>query len=61
MSRNSLPAGPFDVAIIGGGIVGAGVARDAARRGLRVALFEREDFASGTSAGSTRGSAGRHE
>ena len=44
----------FDAAIIGGGIVGAGIARDAARRGLRVALFEQRDFASGTTAGSTR-------
>jgi glycerol-3-phosphate dehydrogenase len=44
----------FDVAIIGGGVVGAGVARDAALRGLRVALFEKEDFASGTSSAPTR-------
>jgi glycerol-3-phosphate dehydrogenase len=39
---------PFDLAVIGGGITGAGVARDAALRGLNVILFEREDFASGT-------------
>ncbi len=39
----------FDLLIIGGGIVGAGVARDAALRGLSVALVERGDFASGTS------------
>ena len=38
-----------DVAIIGGGIQGAGVAREAALRGLSVALFEKGDFASGTS------------
>lgn len=44
----------FDVAIIGGGIIGAGIARDAALRGLRVALFEKRDFGSGTTAGSTR-------
>jgi len=44
----------FDVLVVGGGIIGAGVARDAARRGLRVALFEQEDFGSGTSSGSTR-------
>ncbi|MBA3885425.1 MAG: glycerol-3-phosphate dehydrogenase/oxidase [Acidobacteria bacterium] len=44
----------FDVAIIGGGIVGCGVARDAARRGLRVVLFEQRDFGSGTTAASTR-------
>lgn len=53
---NLLEAGErnFDLIIIGGGIVGAGIARDAALRGLRVALFEKEDFASGTTAGSTR-------
>ena len=39
----------FDVLVIGGGIVGAGIARDAAMRGLRVALVEKGDFASGTS------------
>ncbi len=39
----------FDVLVIGGGIGGAGLARDAAMRGLRVALVERGDFASGTS------------
>jgi glycerol-3-phosphate dehydrogenase len=40
--------------VIGGGIVGAGVARDAAMRGLSVALVERNDFASGTSSRSSR-------
>jgi glycerol-3-phosphate dehydrogenase len=44
----------FDLAIIGGGIIGCGVARDAALRGLRVALFEQRDFGSGTTAASTR-------
>jgi glycerol-3-phosphate dehydrogenase len=44
----------FDVVVIGGGIIGAGIARDAATRGLRVALFEKHDFGSGTTAGSTR-------
>src|SRR5918999_343848 len=44
----------FDVAVIGGGIIGCGIARDAALRGLRVALFERRDFGSGTTAASTR-------
>jgi glycerol-3-phosphate dehydrogenase len=44
----------FDVLVIGGGITGAGVARDAAMRGLRTALVEREDFASGTSSRSSR-------
>ncbi|NUS97830.1 MAG: FAD-dependent oxidoreductase, partial [Gemmatimonadaceae bacterium] len=44
----------FDVLVIGGGITGVGVARDAALRGLRTALVERDDFASGTSSRSSR-------
>jgi glycerol-3-phosphate dehydrogenase len=44
----------FDLLVIGGGITGAGVARDAAMRGLRTALVERNDFASGTSSRSSR-------
>jgi glycerol-3-phosphate dehydrogenase len=44
----------FDVAVIGGGVTGAGVARDAALRGLTVALVEAQDFASGTSSRSTK-------
>ena len=44
----------FDLVIIGGGITGAGVARDAARRGLRVALVEASDFAAGTSSRSSK-------
>jgi glycerol-3-phosphate dehydrogenase len=44
----------FDVLVIGGGIFGAGVARDAALRGLRVALIEKSDFASGTSSRSSK-------
>lgn len=44
----------FDVAIIGGGITGAGIARDAALRGMRVALLEARDFAAGTSSRSSR-------
>ncbi|MDP1889422.1 MAG: glycerol-3-phosphate dehydrogenase/oxidase [Gemmatimonadaceae bacterium] len=44
----------FDVLVVGGGITGAGIARDAARRGLDVALVERDDFASGTSSRSSR-------
>ena len=44
----------FDVLVIGGGIFGAGVARDAALRGLRVALVEQADFASGTSSRSSK-------
>lgn len=44
----------FDVVVIGGGITGAGVALDAASRGLKVALVERDDFASGTSSKSSK-------
>jgi glycerol-3-phosphate dehydrogenase len=43
-----------DVLVVGGGIVGSGVARDAAMRGLSVALVEQNDFASGTSSRSSR-------
>jgi glycerol-3-phosphate dehydrogenase len=44
----------FDVLVVGGGITGVGIARDAAMRGLRVALVEKGDFASGTSSRSSR-------
>jgi glycerol-3-phosphate dehydrogenase len=44
----------YDIAIIGGGVNGAGIARDATLRGLRVALIEREDWGAGTTGGSTR-------
>lgn len=46
--------GEYDLLVIGGGIVGSGVARDAALRGLRVALVDRYDFAFGTSSRSSR-------
>ncbi|MGB7157003.1 MAG: glycerol-3-phosphate dehydrogenase/oxidase, partial [Tepidisphaeraceae bacterium] len=45
---------PLDVLVVGGGIVGSGVARDAAMRGLRIALIDRNDFAFGTSSRSSR-------
>jgi glycerol-3-phosphate dehydrogenase len=48
------PAGGFDLAVVGGGINGCGIARDAAGRGLRVVLFEKDDLASGTSSASTK-------
>ncbi|MFY0626101.1 MAG: glycerol-3-phosphate dehydrogenase/oxidase [Reichenbachiella sp.] len=44
----------FDVIIIGGGVTGAGIALDASSRGLKVALVEKNDFASGTSSKSTK-------
>src|SRR6195952_5083538 len=44
----------FDVLVVGGGITGAGVALDAASRGLHTALVERDDFASGTSSKSSK-------
>ena len=49
-----LEADVFDVAVIGGGITGAGIARDAAMRGLSVALVEARDFAAGTSSRSSK-------
>ncbi|HLG21892.1 MAG TPA: glycerol-3-phosphate dehydrogenase/oxidase [Candidatus Manganitrophaceae bacterium] len=49
-----LQTAPVDLAIIGGGIQGAGMAREAALRGLSVALFEKGDFASGTSSRTSR-------
>jgi glycerol-3-phosphate dehydrogenase len=49
-----LGADVFDVAVIGGGITGAGIARDAAMRGLSVALVEAQDFAAGTSSRSSK-------
>jgi len=49
-----LEAETFDVLVIGGGITGAGVALDAATRGLRTALIERDDWASGTSSKSSK-------
>ncbi len=44
----------FDLLVIGGGATGAGIALDAASRGLKVALVERDDFAAGTSSRSTK-------
>ena len=49
-----LASEPFDLLVIGGGITGAGVALDAAGRGLRTALVERGDFAAGTSSRSSK-------
>jgi glycerol-3-phosphate dehydrogenase len=49
-----LETGTYDLLVIGGGITGAGVAREASLRGFRVALVEAHDFASGTSSRSTK-------
>lgn len=51
---NTLNNYTFDVLVIGGGITGAGIALDAASRGLSVALVEMQDFAAGTSSRSTK-------
>lgn len=51
---NELRNATYDLLIIGGGITGAGIALNAAARGLKVALIEKDDFASGTSSKSTK-------
>ncbi len=53
-TRRDLPAERFDLLVIGGGITGAGIALDAAARGLKVLLLEKTDFAAGTSSKSTK-------
>src|SRR6195952_3907095 len=50
----ALESRQFDLLVIGGGITGCGIAREAALRGLSVALVEKADFASGTSSRSSR-------
>ncbi len=58
MDRNqalrALETGTFDLLVVGGGITGAGVAREASLRGYGVALVEAQDFASGTSSRATK-------
>ena len=54
LSRLAALAPEFDLAVIGGGIIGCGIARDAAQRGMRVVLFEKNDYGAGTTSGSTR-------
>ena len=53
-SWEQLQDGSYDVLVIGGGVTGAGVALDAATRGLRTALVEMRDYASGTSSRSSK-------
>ena len=54
LARRSSQEEPWDMLIIGGGITGAGIAREAARRGLAVLLIEQKDFAWGTSSRSSK-------
>ena len=53
-TTHGLESGDFDLIVIGGGITGICVAREAASRGLNVVLFEADDFGSGTSAATTK-------
>ena len=52
--RDKMKEENFDLLVIGGGMTGAGIALDAVSRGLKVALVEKHDFASGTSSRSTK-------
>ena len=54
VSRLPARGSAFDLLVVGGGVTGAGTARDAARRGLHVLLVDKDDFASGTSSRSSR-------
>lgn len=54
MNSGRVTSGAYDLIVIGGGITGAGVARDASLRGLSVLLLEKRDFASGVSSRTTR-------
>lgn len=54
LALKTLANDQFDVVVIGGGVTGAGIALDAASRGLDVALIERDDFACGTSSRSSK-------
>src|SRR5690606_12190317 len=51
---NKMKNTPLDLIVIGGGITGAGTARDATMRGMKVAVVEMQDFAAGTSSRSTK-------
>jgi glycerol-3-phosphate dehydrogenase len=52
--KEKIQKGPLDLLVIGGGITGAGIALDAALRGMKVAVVEMQDFAAGTSSRSTK-------
>lgn len=51
---DAVAAETFDIIVIGGGIIGAGIARDATLRGFRTLLVDKEDFAYGTTSRSSR-------
>src|SRR5437762_14361390 len=53
-SFSDLISASYDLLVVGGGITGAGVALDAALRGMRVALIEKGEFASGTTSASSK-------
>lgn len=53
-TKKRIEAADLDLIVIGGGITGAGIALDAVTRGMRVALFEMQDFSAGTSSRSTK-------
>ena len=53
-SINEMKTGEFDLLVVGGGVNGVGIALDGASRGLKVALVEADDFASGTSSRSSK-------
>ncbi len=53
-AREALGSTPFDLLVVGGGIIGAGIANEAARAGLRVALLDRGDFGGATSSASSK-------
>src|SRR5690606_7611901 len=52
--KEQMQEADFDVLVIGGGITGAGIALDAATRGMEVGVLEMQDFAAGTSSRSTK-------
>ncbi|CAN8103827.1 unnamed protein product [Discula destructiva] len=54
LKKSNAESQEYDILVIGGGATGAGVALDAATRGLKVAMVERDDFSSGTSSKSTK-------
>lgn len=54
LKRSEKEDEPYDLLVIGGGATGSGIALDAATRGLRVAVVERDDFSAGTSSKSTK-------